>query len=215
MIKLQLGVIPFLEIRSDGTDHAIRQENPEEGSDQRCRHFFPDHFRRTANRAHRDDHAQNGGHDPQPGQCVGYDGERTGGPGDFVVVSVDVVFEQDIQIVRRHYTRHRGTQGAANKIKEMVILNEIGKLREKSTFVGLLDILFEFRHAALARELKDVAQQFQAFEVVVPREAAALQKAHQAAEYLEDQGKRIGDEMRKPAITDAKTNTMPIIENIA
>ena len=95
------GVLFFRGLGHVGRDRShqpVAQQNAEKRSDQRRGDLVSDFFRRAAERAHGDDDAEHGGHNPQAGQRIGHGAERGGGLRGVVVMHFHVEVEHLVEV---------------------------------------------------------------------------------------------------------------------
>ena len=147
-------------------DYAVTHQDAEEGADEGRGDLLADLFWRAAERAHGDDHAQDGGDDAEAGKRIGDGGQGLDGRqslrGAATSMSSSIIWSMSkgstppvIAMRKRIADEGRG----------VMILEEAGIFLEYRAFGRLLDVVFNAHEALFADLVAELVHHLEGVEV--------------------------------------------------
>ena len=159
MIKVSFLFHFMVDSSRNRAQHSVAQENSEERSDQRRRHFMANLLRRSAQSPHRDHHAQNRSNNAQPGERIGDTRQCCDGMVGLRLMNFHVALHHLIEVKRRCAAHHRYTQGVANEIADVGVGFLVRReLLEDLALVGSLNVFIQTCQAIFASFLHNQIQ---------------------------------------------------------
>jgi len=182
---------------------AVREQNTEEGADQRMGDQDAQLGRWQTDVFHGVDHAHHRRHDTESRHAVAEAGNRVGRRGALVVVGIDLVVHQVFDLERIHIPGHHQAQVIGNEFDDVMVGQHARVLGKDRTLFGAVDIAFD-RHQALFANLgQHVEHQRHELHVQVFIEARPLEQLGQGAHgCLDGLGIVTGNEGAKGAAAD-------------
>ena len=179
----------------NGAYESVAEQDAEESADEGGGDLVSDLLGRATESAHGNHDAEDRGHDAQTGKGISHRAKGSGRLSGVVMMDFHVQIEHLIQFEGIE-SRDRHSQGVADEVAHVVVLEESRILGKDRTLIGLFDVGFERHQSVFAGPVQQVVHGFERVDVGLLGEFRTAENAADTADDFLDDVERVGDQHR-------------------